>query len=801
MKFRELPRKLQLFILAQAAPLAVLLLAVPEWPQQESLPLFLVLLAATAVFATWRVELTVLQGKMTLVFAAVCLALLLLGEGAAVICSVFGALVGLSLKPQASGWRVRWVRVPLYKYWFNFASCAVACAASALVYSQVSLLPVESSVRGVLGVVSFTCSYFLLNTFSISTAIALQQALRPFEVWQENFLWTAPGFFASASAAAAIKLAFAALSAWSLLLLAPLYVVYYSYRLYLERIRKDMDHITELNRLNEAVILSLATAIDAKDQCTCSHIHRVQQYAIALGKACGLSDVEMQAVRTGALVHDIGKLGIPDHILGKPGKLTPEEYRRMQTHVYIGAEILGPVPFPFPVVDVVMTHHERWDGLGYPRGLKGEQIPIGGRIISIVDVFDALTSNRPYRRALSVDAAVQVLRESAGRQFDPRLVELFIQVLPGTRAIIEQFESEEQSRRAMAAAAEEGPRALDYIGQAAAEMAAVCDVAQVLAQETTEEQALEVVVARALMLVPADTAVLYLATPGHELRAAAAEGCYADRLRGMVVHRGEGVAGTVAATQQPLLDVSASPDVARRFSPEEDIELTAATAVPLLHGPEQLGVLAVYTMRYGTLSPHHVNVLNILAEHAAATLHQLRRLELNREMAVTDTLTGLPNSRALHTALQERLREPGAGEPFGLVMLDLDGFKRVNDTLGHLAGDELLRRVAGTLLASVRRTDLVCRYAGDEFVIMVPGADAELLARTRERVRAAVDALCPVEGRVAIGASLGTALYPADGGTATELLHAADQRMYEDKFNRKTRQEAEPGVPVAGRAD
>src|SRR5205807_8048205 len=161
--------------------------------------------------------------------------------------------------------------------------------------------------------------------------------------------------------------------------------------------------------------------------------NRVRHYATAHAKAAGVSGPELEAVATGALVHDIGKLGIPDHILSKPGKLAPEEFRRIQSHVAIGTEILSPIPFPFPVVDVVRTHHERWDGLGYPHGLKGEEIPIGGRIISIVDVFDALTSDRPYRRALSGEPAPRVPQEGAGKPVDPKLVQWFESGRPGAR--------------------------------------------------------------------------------------------------------------------------------------------------------------------------------------------------------------------------------------------------------------------------------------------------------------------------------------------------------------------------------
>jgi diguanylate cyclase (GGDEF)-like protein/putative nucleotidyltransferase with HDIG domain len=800
MRFRELPRSLQIYILSQGVFLIPFLPVLAHSSRPANGSLLCALLLSSVLFATWRAELTVLQGKMTLVFAVVCLAVLLQGPQAAVACAVLGALVSTLVRPEANTWRVRLLRMPIYKYWFNMTGCAVSCAAASLLFAQVRELKLGPS-HHVVGLTVFSTTYFLFNTVSVSVAIALQQRRRWAIVWKENFLWTAPGFFASASVAAGIQAVFGLLHVWSLLFLAPLYVVYYSYRLYMDRVRKDMEHIQELSQLNQAVILSLATAIDAKDRYTCSHINRVQQYATAVARAAGLEGRELQAVTTGALVHDIGKLGIPDHILGKPGKLTADEYKRMQSHVTIGAEILSPVPFPFPVVEVVLTHHERWDGLGYPKGLRGEEIPLGGRIIALVDVFDALTSNRPYRRALSHEEALQTLRDGAGKQFDPRLVRLFEQVLPEVHQRIQEMEAQALAAAAEQAAATEAPTALMQISQAAAEMAAVCDVAHTLAEETTEAQALRVVVNRALGLLPADTAVLYLRSPdGRELEAAAVEGKYRDRLEGMSMRVGEGVAGAVAASQQPVVKVSAAPDIARRFSAEENVELSAVTAVPLVHGPENLGVLAVYTQAYSVSSEHHLHVLNILAEHAAATIQNLRRLELNREMAYTDPLTGLANSRCLLRHLERLLHQPPTlGQegtpPFAVVMLDLDRFKEVNDTLGHLRGDDLLRLVTDTLTTLSRPSDFVCRYAGDEFVLILAEASLEQAEDVARRVREAIDHLDPVDGLVKIGASVGIATFPCDGSDGRSLIQAADQRMYEDKFNRRS---AEPRGRRAG---
>jgi diguanylate cyclase (GGDEF)-like protein/putative nucleotidyltransferase with HDIG domain len=786
MRFQDLPWRLRAYILAHPLVLAPVLCLLARRAQPDNWWLVAALLLFTAIFSTWKVELSVFQGRMTPTFAVVCLALLLQGLHAAVICAALGAVVGSLVQAPSGSWKLKLVRTRSYHVFFNVANCTLACAVAGLLFHSLAELLPSSPLFAVVDLAVFTGVYFLVNTLGISRALAYRQNLALGGVWKENFAWTAPGFFASASAAVGIETAFHHMGFLSLLFLPPLYWIYHSYRAH-------VAHMQQFNRLNQAIITSLAMAIEAKDHYTCTHINRVQQYAVGLARAAGLEGPELEAVTIGALVHDIGKLGIPDHILAKPGKLTPEEFQRVQSHVTIGAQILEPVPFTCPVVDVVLTHHERWDGLGYPNSLKEEAIPIGGRIIAIADVFDALTSNRPYRKALMYDEALNVLRDGAGKQFDPRLIHLFEQALPDIRVEIEKMEAEQRVEADEQGTPAEEHSALDRISQAASEMAAVLGVAQSLVERESLEEAIRMVVDRTLALVPADTAVLYLKKPGEtELVAAAAHGKYADRLEGMTMQVGEGVAGSVAENGQPRINVSATLDVARRFKPEETVELSTATAMPLVHGAETLGVLAVYTVAYTGLPAHHVHVLNILAEHATAAIQNLRRLEWNQELAFTDPLTGLANSRCLTRHLERLTHRPGpagadAESPFSVVMLDLDAFKQVNDTLGHMRGDRLLRLVAELLTALLRANDLVCRYAGDEFVLVLAGATPEIAETVARRVRKAIDALPAVDGRVRVGASVGVACFPQDGTDGLSLLHAADRRMYEDKYRRTLR--------------
>jgi putative nucleotidyltransferase with HDIG domain len=206
-------------------------------------------------------------------------------------------------------------------------------------------------------------------------------------------------------------------------------VCHLAMRSWLGRVDDAQRHVARVNQLYRSTVSAFSTAIEARDGVTSEHIHRVQAFATGLAKAFQITDPEtVQAIEAAALLHDTGKLAIPEHILNKPGKLTPTEFDAMKTHVNVGAQILSAIDFPFPVVPIVLAHHENWDGSGYPNGLKGDQIPIGARILSVVDCFDALTSDRPYRRALSEDEALAIILERRGTMYDPAVVDTFIRV-------------------------------------------------------------------------------------------------------------------------------------------------------------------------------------------------------------------------------------------------------------------------------------------------------------------------------------------------------------------------------------
>ena len=268
-------------------------------------------------------------------------------------------------------------------------------------------------------------THFACNTAAMSTIIGLTEDKPIRKVWNDSYLWSFPYYMVGAATAGLIHFLNAHIG-WqsSLLVLPPIYLMYRSYRLYLGKLETEKRHAEQVSKLHLRTIEALALAIEAKDENTAEHLQRVRVYSMALAKELGLTEDETEALQAASVLHDIGKLAVPEHIISKPGRLTPEEFEKMKIHPIVGAEILERVNFPYPVVPIVRAHHEKWDGTGYPYGLAGEAIPIGARILAAVDCFDALASDRQYRKALPLDEAMAKVVADAGKAFDPHVVEI-----------------------------------------------------------------------------------------------------------------------------------------------------------------------------------------------------------------------------------------------------------------------------------------------------------------------------------------------------------------------------------------
>jgi len=644
---------------------------------------------------------------------------------------------------------------------------------------------------------------YFFNGFTVSTIYALRKRRPILKFWRDGYLWTWWWFLGSAIATAVIYSSVSHLGwAYALLSVPIIAATFWTYKVYFERVNAKTREAENLSRLHLATVEALATAIDAKDQTTHCHVRRVQIYAQGLGKLLQLSDGEITALNSGALLHDIGKLAVPDHILNKPGPLTPPEFEKTKIHTIVGAEILSRVDFPYPVVPIVRHHHERWDGCGYPDGLKETQIPITARIMSVIDCFDSVREDRPFRPGMSREEAIDLLRKDSGTHFDPKLVDLFIEQLPRfeaeivARGLVDQINSsalggpiapaEERAARTLESTSFD---AYDKIRNAHREVYALYEIARTFGSSLEVENTLAVLVDKVGHLVPFDTCVVYL----HDdikgyATAALAVGLNAEVLQTRCVAPGEGVTGFALANRRSVNRIHPSLDFAdMAFAAGQDYSSMAS--LPLFKDDLLLGALSVYSMSPREYSDDQIRLLETvtrLASDALANAVNHARAESN---ALTDSLTGLPNARRLHVRFEEEVsRAHRTGQPFQVIMLDLDDFKLVNDTFGHRVGDRMLREVAALVHAQLREYDFLARYAGDEFVAIVPDTAAEQVEELRERIERVVAGFSidvRAQGRARVGISVGSAVFGVDGETLDQLLVTADQAMYRAKSTHK----------------
>ncbi|HEY5884904.1 MAG TPA: diguanylate cyclase [Pyrinomonadaceae bacterium] len=565
-----------------------------------------------------------------------------------------------------------------------------------------------------------------------------------------------------------------------------------------QRLNAKTRETEELSRIHFATAEALATAIDAKDQTTHCHVRRVQIYAAGMGEVLGLSRKEIAALKAGALLHDIGKLAVPAHIINKPGRLSPAEFEKMKIHTTVGAQILSRVDFPYPVTPIVRHHHEQWDGHGYPDGLKGEQIPITARIISVVDCFDSVREDRPFRRSMTRDEAIAFLLRGSGTHFDPNVVDLFIKHLPRFEAEIEALGLPQQlscnesaepialTEVDMAQTRERGSyMAYDQIKSANQEVYALYEIARTFGSSLDVRNTVEALVDKVGHVVPFDTCAVYLydeekgyAKAGHVV------GRNAKKLAARCVAPGEGVTGFALANRTPINQLHPSLDF---DGVEIERDYRAMASLPLFKDEALLGALSVYSVELTEYTDDHMRMLETVTRLASDALANAMHHAEAESNALTDPLTGLPNARYLALRFEEELsRARRMGRTFQVVMLDLDDFKIVNDTFGHKVGDKMLREMARIINGQLREYDFLARYAGDEFVAIVQ----ELVGThdLRQRIETAVSEFSlnvRGGGTAHVGISVGTATFGTDGETLDQLLVAADQAMYRAKSTHK----------------
>jgi diguanylate cyclase (GGDEF)-like protein len=595
---------------------------------------------------------------------------------------------------------------------------------------------------------------------------------RMHQLWARDYAWSAPSYYVGAALGMLVVEATKGDRFWWIAVLAlPAYLTFRSYGIYTKRLAAEQLHVRQMSDVQMAIVESLATAIEAKDGTSGLQAERIRVYSEGLAHAASMSEEEVLGVKTAALLHDIGNLAVPDHILSKEGSLTYDEYERVKIHPRVGGDILKAVPFLYPVVPYILGHHERWDGRGYPLGLQGEVIPLGARVLAVADCYTAMLSRRPYRPARTVAEAIATLRENAGSALDPDLVEKFLQILPSLESRISQQSVASADRQASGGGQD---AALADIAIAHREEQLIRDLGQGLTSSLRVSDALSMISTSLVSMMPLDACALFLADPASGLFLCShVVGSHQEAVRGVTAASVEGL--------NSALPTSVVRGVTTR--------LQGALAAPLATESGTIGALVVYHAQRHRLSGDHARLLARVAAHAANVIANGLLFEQAEQQLLTDVLTGLSNRRHLDRQLAEEMaRVKRHGGQFSVLVLDMDRFKQINDEFGHEAGDSALREAAQVLRAGLRPYDVCARFAGDEFVLVLGECDQAQAERRRVELQQAVAALWlePVPGRILrLSASIGAATFPDDADTVEGLIREADRRMYRDKPDRK----------------
>lgn len=727
---------------------------------------------------------------------------------------VLAAIVGFLSSLSDRG---RWNTV------FAVGMSVISTFVASLVYRAMLLViagsPLAVSERGfVLDILLFPLCVFGLVQYAFSTFGTLTfnsfSSGKRVTVSQESLIWTLITQVANVTSAALFYSAIRG-NGIPFLFVGALIImlVHLLYRFNEKRVSEvtraqteKLHYIEEIADLHMNTIESLAIAIDAKDQTTHGHVRRTQIYATEMGKLLKVSEPELRALVAGALLHDIGKLAVPEYILNKPGKLTEAEFAKMKIHPTVGGDILKRVNFPYPVEDIVRFHHEKWDGSGYPKGLRAEQIPQVARIISVVDFYDATRCDRPYRKGMKREDSLSLLQKMSGTSFDPRMVQLFVQHvaefdnLIGKEDIGEQVASENidlvTGTRPDAGLASDvlgspdGASGFRSITQAQREVFALHEIAQTIGSSLNMHDTVTLVSNKLRAIVPFDTCIIFIVDDrSGKAVAMHVVGDHADLFRLRRINVGEGITGWVIANSRsmcnssPELDLVGLPDdISRSYR--------GVLVSPLIREDGAFGAISLYSKGRTSYTSEHVRLLESVAQHAASALNNALTFERTKESALTDPLTELPNARGFYMMLEQRLAECQrlGRESLAVLSMDVDNFKDINDQWGHAIGDRLLASVARVIRKELRQMDILSRYAGDEFVAIMPMASQVMAEGISDRIRKAVaDHEFSVRAgkTVTVDVSIGIACFPANGETTEELLTSAARNMQRDKHTRK----------------
>jgi putative nucleotidyltransferase with HDIG domain len=571
----------------------------------------MILAALTLLTGSFTVKIPSVTARISVSEAFVFTAVLLFGPSVAtLIVALDSFVISLWMQPNKRS---------TVRSLFNLAAVALAIwISSKLFFVVVGAEPGSTSyLRLAIPLFVLAGSYFVLNSWLVAFAVAAQRGVSPYSFWRDNFPWLSLNYFGGASVAGLLVAYTRSVDVRALGVIIPLLVIsYLTYKTTIGRVEDARLHVDQVNSLYMATIEALAMAVDAKDQITHGHIRRVQVYATELAKRLGVTDPQqLMAIEAAALLHDMGKLAIPEHILNKPGKLTAGEFEKMKRHADIGADLLSSIPFPYPVVPIVRHHHENWDGTGYPNKIAGTDIPLGARILSVVDCFDALTSDRPYRPKLSDAAAFDILRDRRGTMYDSLVVDSFIEshasIAPAAIAAGQQARSLLPPAEILGR--DQAARALVAIREESSESAALVEARKLAAKASSISELITLLGTVIRQLTPATVAAVYEYQPVTDtIRCTFAIGDPDGLLATYEMPGGERISGWVAANGTSIVNSSATLDlgnVADAFTPT----LKSALSTPVNAATGRIGVLTLYSTLEQPFNERHQYIADQIA--------------------------------------------------------------------------------------------------------------------------------------------------------------------------------------------
>ncbi len=776
----------------------ILVRAFANW-QSDNIARFICYFALTALSSGMKVNLPSVTGTISVAFL-----FSLIGIEALTLSETL-CMVGAAALLQCV-WRAQ--KPPrLAQIGVNVASVAIAVYLCTQLYN--SWLNGHHFLPAPIRLIIVACAYFLVITFPVAAVMAFSESRPLGKTWRECYTWSLPYYLLGAIVAGAVSTANRVFG-WEItvFILPAAFLLYRSYRLYVSRLsdekrhsEEQKQHAEDIAALHLRTIEALALAIEAKDHTTHDHLRRVQVYALEIGKEMGLNENELDALRASALLHDIGKLAVPEHIISKPGKLTPEEFEKMKIHPVVGAEILEQVKFPYPVVPIVRAHHEKWNGKGYPYGLKGEEIPLGARILATVDCLDALVSDRQYRRGLPADEAMSVILHESGQSYDPAVVAILHRRYAELEQLAQSYQlgkmrlstdlkiengrepasGFEQSGATAASAAPNGDF-LQSIAAARHEVQALFEMSQDLGNSLSLNVTLSVLAVKLKRLIPHDSIAIYIVNGG-KLMPEYVSGDDFRLFSSLEIPVGQGLSGWVAENRKSIINGNPSVEPGYLNDPEKFSMLRSALAVPLEGVNGVIGVLSLYHTTKDAFTRDHLRIVMALSSKVSLSIENALRFRQAENSATTDYLTGLPNARSLFLHLDTQIaRSKRTNNKLAVLVCDLDGFKQVNDRFGHLQGNRVLQLIAAAFQANCREYDYVARMGGDEFVLVLPGFESGSLDQKVEQLSRLVATVGrEVCGEHVVSLSVGAAFYKLDGADAEQILAEADRRMYKEK--------------------